>query len=90
MQTTILDYRIIIEPDTYTGSNKPCFTAVCPTLDVSDGGDTIDEALEHIKTAIQVYVQSLIDDKKPVPTEQTNEQVVTQTQIKVQGNFQFA
>ena len=43
MQTTILNYRVIVEPDTQTGTDKPGFTALCPTLGVADDGDTVEE-----------------------------------------------
>ena len=63
MQTTILNYRVIAEPDTQTGTDKPGFTALCPTLGVADDGDTVEETLTNIKGAIKAYVQSLIDDR---------------------------
>lgn len=49
MQTKVLNYRIIIEPDQETGTNKPGFTAYCPTLGIADDGDTVEEALKNIK-----------------------------------------
>jgi len=90
MQTSILNYRIIIEPDEYTGTNKPCFSAYCPTLGVSDGGDTIEEALKNVRGAIEAYVNSLIDDKKPVPVDKPEHDIITTTQIQIPGYVQFA
>lgn len=55
MNTKILNYRVVVEPDERTGSNKPCFVAYCPTLGVADDGDTIDEALGNIREAIVGY-----------------------------------
>ncbi len=90
MQTTILNYRVIIEPDTQTGTGKHGFTALSPTLGVADDGDTIEEALTNVKGAIEVYVQSLIDDKRAVPVDQPERDMVTTTQVEVHGNLQFA
>lgn len=90
MQTTVLNYRVIVEPDTQTGTGKPGFTALCPTLGVADDGDTIDEALTNVKGAIKAYVQSLIDDKLAVPVDNPDRDIITTTQVKVTGNFQFA
>ena len=58
MQTTVLNYRVIVEPDTQTGTGKPGFTALCPTLGVADDGDTVEEALANVKGAIEAYVQA--------------------------------
>ncbi len=59
MEVKILNYRIIIEPDTRTGTDQPCYTATCSTLGISDSGDTIEEAIANIKQAIQVWIESL-------------------------------
>ena len=90
MQTTILNYRIVIEPDQYTGSNKPCYTAYCPTLGVADGGDTIEEALKNVQGAIEAYVESLVEDRLPVPADNTDGDIVTSTKVQVRGNVQYA
>ena len=67
MRTKVLNYRIIVTPDTQTGTGKPGYTALCPTLGVADDGDTIEEAIENVKGAIQAYIDSLVEDKEPVP-----------------------
>lgn len=59
MKTTVLNYRIIVEADERTGTNKSCYTAYCPTLGVADGGDTVEEALKNVKGAIEAYVESV-------------------------------
>lgn len=90
MQTTVLNYRIVVEPDQYTGTNKPCYTAYCPTLGVADGGDTIEEALQSVQGAIEAYVKSLVDDGLPVPVDNVDQSLVASAKIEVQGNIQFA
>lgn len=90
MQTNVLNYRIIVTPDKQTGTGKAGFTALCPTLGVADDGDTIDEAIQHVKEAIQTYVDSLVADKQPVPTDDPGHDVVTTTQITTPSSYQFA
>ena len=35
------------------------------------GGDTLDEALESAREAVDLHVEGLIEDGSPIPTEQT-------------------
>lgn len=89
METTILNYRIVISPDTKTGSKKPCFSAYCPTLGVADDGKTIEEAIAHIQMAIELYVQSLTEDNLPIPVDHLS-QIITTTQVSITHPLAFA
>ncbi|PJA40648.1 type II toxin-antitoxin system HicB family antitoxin [candidate division WWE3 bacterium CG_4_9_14_3_um_filter_34_6] len=90
MKTKILNYRIIVTPDVQTGTNKPGFTAVCPILGVADDGDTVEKALRNIKVAIQTYIDSLVEDKIPVPVDQPQNDIVTTTQVTGKAYMKFA
>lgn len=91
MQTTVLNYRIIVEPDTYTGSEKPCFTAYCHTLGVADGGDTIDQALARIKSLIKFHLDCLVKDGEPIPAPDKEDSLVTTLKILAPNTkFSFA
>ncbi len=87
MQKTFLNYRIIVEPDEETGTGKPGFYAYSPTLGVADDGDTVEEAVENVTQAIKTYVDSLIEDRRPVPIDRPERDIITSTQIGVGGNF---
>lgn len=87
MKTKVLNYRVLIRPDKQTGTNKPGFTAVVPTLGVADDGDTVEEALENVKGAIDAYVTSLVEDKLPVPVDYPEKDIVTTAQVSVSGKF---
>lgn len=89
MKTQILNYRIIVSPDKQTGNGKAGFTALCPTLGVADDGDTIEEALNNVKKAIQVYIDSLVKDKEPVPVDQPQQDIVTTTQVTAPPTLRF-
>lgn len=80
MQTQILNYRIIIEPEKQ--GKKTVYNAYCPTLGVADYGDSIDEVLESIKDGIKLAIEYLIDKKEEVPVDQIDSQLVTSAQIK--------
>lgn len=84
MEKYVLNYRVIIEPDTRLGTNEKCFTAFCPTLRVADDGDTIDEALENITEGIQCYIEALVKDSEEVPQpDNLSEGVVSGVNIKL-------
>jgi len=63
----ILNYQVIIYPDKTVGSNKPCFTAFCPTLEIADSGKNIEEAFENIKSLIRFHLECLKKEKAPIP-----------------------
>ena len=79
----ILDYRIVVKPDKRSASNKPCFVAYCPTLGVADDGDTVEEALANIRKTIVFHLKCLQEEKKEVPVDNPNEELVTNTQVKL-------
>lgn len=80
MDTNVLNYRVIIEKDSYS-DGRECYMASCPTLGVVDYGDTIEAALSHIRAAMELNIQSLVDDKSIVPTDKI-ETMVAHLSIK--------
>ena len=66
-----MKYTVIIEKGQESG-----FVAHCPTLKgcVSQGADK-DETLANIKEAIEAYVDALVQDGLPVPSEVGRETV---------------
>lgn len=85
----ILDYSVIIRPDHRTGTNKRCFSAYCPTLDVYSEGDTIEEALRNIKGAIELKLSVLAEDRQSLPTEPAAT-LLTKTSVAVPHHFSLA
>src|SRR3989344_4563909 len=92
MDTKALNYRVIIEPDVYSGSGKPCYLAYASALDVADNGDTIEEALVHITEAIRCRIEALIADGEPVPSPEdpADTVVVTTAKVSVPKGYPFA
>lgn len=56
MQRTLLNYRVIIEPEVQ--GRKTVYSAYCPTLGVADYGDSIDEVLKSIKDGLDLAIES--------------------------------
>lgn len=83
MEKRIYNYRVIIESDERTGSNESAYTAYVPTLGIATDGDTVDNALKNAQEAIEVYVESLIDDGLDVPQDITSQFVVANMQVRV-------
>ncbi|MEK7526431.1 MAG: type II toxin-antitoxin system HicB family antitoxin [Patescibacteria group bacterium] len=86
MQTKVLNYQIIVEPDVETGTGRSGFYAYSPTLGVADDGDTVEEAIINVTGAIKLYVESLVEDGEPVPVD-SDQNIITTTQVNISGNF---
>ena len=82
MKTTILNYAILIEPDTETGTDKPGFTAYCPSLGIADDGDTVDEALVSIKKTIEFHLACLAEEKEEIPSSNPGDRFLANIQVQ--------
>lgn len=82
VEKQVLNYRIIIEPEKYEDGST-VYVAYCPTLGISDYGDTIEDALKSIKDGIELAVESLAKEKKEVPIDHTEAQIITTAQVHV-------
>lgn len=61
----IYNYTVLLEKESDGG-----YHAFCPILKgCHSQGDTVEEAIENIKEAIELYIESLIADNQPVPKE---------------------
>ena len=60
-----MKYTVIIEQGRESG-----YVAYCPALrGCVSQGETKEDALKNIKEAIEVYIEALVGDGFPVPTE---------------------
>ena len=83
---TVLDYRVILKLDTRTGSKKSCYVAFCPTLGVVDDGNSPQEALKNIQGTIGFHLESLQKERKEIPIDHPNEEMITNTQVPFSPN----
>lgn len=82
MEKRVLNYRIIIERERYADGTR-VYVAYCPTLGISDYGDSVEAVLKSIKDGIELAVKSLSKEKNEVPSDDIGEQIITSTQICV-------
>jgi len=62
-ETKIYQYTVILEKEEDGG-----YHVFCPALvGCHTQGDTFDEAMENIKDAIKLYIESLKAHKEPIP-----------------------
>jgi antitoxin HicB len=67
-------YTIILHPDSEQGG----YTVTVPALPgCITEGDTVEEAIAMAKEAIQLYIESLIEDNQPIPEEREHPQAIT-------------
>lgn len=82
MEKKVLNYRIIIEPEKYQDGST-VYVAYCPTLGISDYGDTVEEVLKSLKDGIELAIECLIKEKKEIPADHLDEQIIASTKINI-------
>lgn len=82
METKVLNYRVIIEPERYPNGEK-VYNAFCPTLGVADYGDSVEEVLASIKEGILLAVESMAKHKEEIPVDNLEEQIITSTSVSI-------
>lgn len=89
MKTQVLNYRIIIEKERYEdGSNV--YVAYCPSLGISDYGDTVENVLASIKDGVQLAVESLAKAGKDIPIDHVEEQFVTSAKVNIPSGIKIS
>jgi len=89
MEKKVLNYRIIIEPEKYEDGST-VYVAYCPKLGISDYGDTVEEAKEHMTEAIQCHIEGLIKTGDEVPAPDAQDAYISQTLITVPKTVRLA
>lgn len=75
----VLNYRIILEPEKM--GKKIVYNAYCPTLNIADYGDTIEEALTHIKEGIELALEVRKEENDLPQEDNIAQQVITSIQV---------
>lgn len=88
METKILNYRIIIEPEKYPDGSL-VYNAYCPTLNLADYGDTIEQVLASIKEAVQLRLEVLSEEGEEIPVD-LPDSLVTQLAVEVPKRVRLA
>lgn len=88
MEKKVLNYRIIIEPEKYENGST-VFVAYCPTLGISDYGDSIEGVLKSIKDGIELAIENLAKEKQEVPVDRPEEQIITTTKVTIPSGLKI-
>ena len=86
MEKYVLNYRIIIEKET-DPKGSVVYVAQCPTLGISDYGDTVEEVLTSIQDGIELAVETLTKEKQEVPVDKIDEQIITSTKVRISSSL---
>lgn len=89
MEKNVLNYRIIIEKEKYE-NGATVYVAYCPSLGISDYGDTIEDVLASIKDGVELAVKSLAKEGKDVPVDHVEEQFITSTKINIPAGVKIS
>ncbi len=81
MQTKLLNYHILVEPDERMGTDEPCYTSFCPILGLSESGDTAEEAVENMKKLILFHLESLRLEDEEIPEPQRHDGLLVSVQV---------
>ena len=82
MEKNVLNYRIIIEREKNVDKSS-VYVAYCPTLGISDYGDSVEEVLKSIKDGIELAVEALAKAGEEVPVDHIEEQIITSTKVTI-------
>lgn len=89
MEKKVLNYRIIIEPEKYP-NGETVYVAYCPTLGISDYGDTVEEVLQSIKDGIELAIESLAKGGKDIPVDDVEDQIITSAKVNIPSNLKIS
>ncbi len=89
MEKNVLNYRIIIEKEKYEDGST-VYVAYCPSLGISDYGDTVEDVLKSIKDGIKLAVESLAKEGKDVPIDHVEEQFITSAKINIPSGIKIS
>lgn len=84
MKTTILRYNVIIRKE---GRN---FIAYVPTLGISDFGNTLDSAKDHVHDAIACHIEGLVKTNTEVPAPDAEDFYISHAEVPITGAIKFA
>ncbi len=89
MKTQVLNYRIIVEKEKYEDGSL-VYVAYCPSLGISDYGDTVEDVLESIKDGIELAIETLAKEGQEIPVDHVEEQLITSAKIVVPSGVKIS
>lgn len=89
MEKSVLNYRIKIEPEKYEDGST-IYVAYCPTLGISDYGDTVEEVLKSIQEGVELAIKCLSEEKQEIPVDNLDRQIITSTKVEIPKQVKIA
>lgn len=89
IEKKVLNYRIIIEKEKYQDRSN-VYVAYCPTLGITDYGNTIEDVLKSIKDGIELAIESMAKEGQEIPIDNIEEQIITSTTIKIPSSIKIS
>ena len=84
MKTAVLRYNVLIKKE---GKH---YVAYVPTLGISDFGKSVEQAKAHVQDAIVCHVEGLIKTGSEIPSPDTQDFYIGQTEITLPKSLKFA
>lgn len=79
MESNVLNFRVIVEPE--KKGKKIVYNAYCPSLSVSDYGNSIEEVLKSMKDGIELALECKTEEKEVIISDNIAQQLITSIQI---------
>jgi predicted RNase H-like HicB family nuclease len=89
MKKRLLNYRIIIEKEAYEDGSI-VYVAYCPTLGLSDYGDSVEDVLESIKDGIELAVETLVKEGREFPLDHIEDQIIASVKINAPSGLKLS
>lgn len=77
MKQKIANYTVVIEKDKRTGTNKACYTASVPFLDIATEANTLKQAQKNVLALVQFHLESLAEEGEKILVEKEHVVVTT-------------
>ena len=84
MKTAVLRYNVLIKKE---GKH---YVAYVPTLGISDFGKSVEQAKAHVQDAIVCHVEGLIKTGSEIPSLDTQDFYIGQSEITLPQSLKFA
>lgn len=83
MKTKVLSYRVLVEKERQ--NRKDVYVAYVPALGISDFGNSVDEAVKNAGEAIKIYLETLVDLDRDIPSQDLDDFYVGVKSIQFSG-----
>ncbi|MBI2595879.1 type II toxin-antitoxin system HicB family antitoxin [Candidatus Daviesbacteria bacterium] len=69
MKQKVANYTVVIKKEKRIGTNKGCYSAYVPILEVATEADTFEQVQKEIKSLVAFHLESLTEEGEKIPIE---------------------